>query len=246
MRALTSAELLKVWERSLHNSYIDKSLFLLSVACANPDLQSLAKLTIGERDIRLFHLRKWMFGSRLINLANCPECEEIVEWEMDTADLKLEQLRSQAAPQPRQLQVGKYIIQYRLPNSLDVARAISQLPLKTQSNELLANCIFTAQQGESTCLVTELPNEVFEKLDEKMSEDDSLANIKMGLNCPACQHSWQQSFDILSYLWAEIDNWAKHMLQEIYLLANAFKWSEKDILAMSPIRRKMYLQMLRS
>jgi hypothetical protein len=68
----------------------------------------------------------------------------------------------------------------------------------------------------------------------------------MLLTCPNCCNQWEGQFDIASYLWTEINTWARHMLQEVYLLARAFGWSEYAILTMSPQRRQLYLEMIRA
>ncbi len=51
-------------------------------------------------------------------------------------------------------------------------------------------------------------------------------------------------FDILSYLWTEIEDWAQRLLVDVHTLAVSYGWSERDILALSPRRRRMYLELL--
>jgi hypothetical protein len=71
MRALSASELLNVWERGFIQPPIYRALTLLAVACeASPE--TLAKLSIGDRDARLLTLREWTFGSQLVGLVNCP------------------------------------------------------------------------------------------------------------------------------------------------------------------------------
>ena len=64
------------------------------------------------------------------------------------------------------------------------------------------------------------------------------------LNCADCGHRWVSAFDIVSFLWSEIDNWAKRLLREVCALATALGWREADILAMSAQRRQLYLQII--
>ena len=47
--------------------------------------------------------------------------------------------------------------------------------------------------------------------------------------------------DILSFLWAEVDSLAKRLLCDVHILAWAYGWREKDILALSEFRRRYYL-----
>ena len=51
-------------------------------------------------------------------------------------------------------------------------------------------------------------------------------------------------FDIVSFFWAEIDAWARRVLREVNVLARAYGWRESDILALSPVRRQIYLSMV--
>ncbi len=77
-----------------------------------------------------------------------------------------------------------------------------------------------------------------------MEEADPQGNVQLALDCPACGHRWLQAFDILTYLWREIDDWAQRTLREVHLLASAYGWSEQAILALSARRRHMYLEMV--
>jgi hypothetical protein len=48
--------------------------------------------------------------------------------------------------------------------------------------------------------------------------------------------------DIAAYLWQELHNWAVRVLDEVNILARAYAWREDDILALSPWRRRYYIQ----
>ena len=73
MRALKAMELLTVWERGLNQTLLERVLALLIAACPKIDSETIAGLSIGERDARLLQLREWMFGSHLVNTAQCPQ-----------------------------------------------------------------------------------------------------------------------------------------------------------------------------
>lgn len=64
------------------------------------------------------------------------------------------------------------------------------------------------------------------------------------LTCPSCNHGWHALFDIVSFFWSEIQSWASRIMREVHLLASAYGWRETDILAMSPLRRRLYLEMV--
>lgn len=232
MRPLTATELLTHWETGLQQSLLERSLGLLATACA-ADPAEIAALSIGERDARLLQLREWLFGPRLLNMAYCPHCAEQVEWESSVQQLRLQAHTEVAHLDPRFLEISGYTIRYRLPDTLDICAA------HTSAAALLQRCILEVQPATADIL----PDEVAAALMQRMSEEDPQADIRMLLSCPACQHQWEAWFDIASYLWAEVHQWALRMLQEVSLLARAFGWSERDILNMSAQRRQRYLEM---
>jgi hypothetical protein len=221
------------WETGLQQSLLDRSLHLLSTACG-ADPAQMAALSIGERDARLLQLREWLFGPRLLNMAYCPHCAEQVEWESAVQQLRLQPCLQADSAASRLLETGGYTIRYRLPNTLDICAAY------TNADALLQRCILEVQPAAAASL----PEQVTAALMQRMSEEDPQADIRLLLHCPACSHQWEALFDIASYLWAELHQWALRLLQEVSLLARAFGWSEKDILNMSAQRRQLYLEMI--
>jgi hypothetical protein len=89
--------------------------------------------------------------------------------------------------------------------------------------------------------VEQLSAEVLNKLAARMAECDPRAEALLALRCPVCGHTWQTIFDIVTFLWHEISTSAKRLLMEVHALASAYKWSEADILSISPARRQFYL-----
>src|SRR5712691_5286124 len=79
MHALSTAELLTVWERGLAQSPTQRALALLTAACPNATVDTLAHLSIGQRDAQLLTLREWTFGSQVTGVTVCPDCGERVE-----------------------------------------------------------------------------------------------------------------------------------------------------------------------
>ena len=243
MRPLKADELLQLWENNWNKSVLEKSLHLIALASKTNDLKQIAQLSLGERDARLLLLRKWMFGNNLLNIATCPSCGEQVEWEMKVDDLIVHKPKTIAAPETFEFQLDDFLIRYRLIHSLDMLQY--QKAANTDSSFLLRNCILEVRKGNEAFSKEHLPQPVLEHLEEKLSKADPQALINLSMDCPACQHQWTTSFSILHFIWLEIENWVKHILQEVYLLAKNFNWSEKDILNMSPRRRQLYLQMLK-
>jgi hypothetical protein len=79
-----------------------------------------------------------------------------------------------------------------------------------------------------------------------MAEADPQAEVRIALSCPGCSNQWSSVFDIVAFLWGEIEDWAQRLLLEVHALASAYGWSERDIVAMGPRRRRFYLEMVHS
>jgi hypothetical protein len=243
MRPLSTSALLSVWEKSNNRSLPDKALLLLDTACSDGEPADPALLSIGDRDARLLQLREWMFGSSLLNTSHCPACGEQIEWVTDISDLRF--LPDKVSQPSYSLQTDAFNIQFRLPNSYDLSKVYSDSAYQSDPVKLLAGCVLDVQHETGQYNIHDLPIEVYDKLDQEMSVHDPLADIRMALSCPGCSHAWDAQFDIVQYLWKEIDSWARHILHDVALLASTFGWSEAEILNMSPQRRHLYLDMIR-
>ena len=67
------------------------------------------------------------------------------------------------------------------------------------------------------------------------------ADVTADIECP-CGAVWPETVDIRSILWTELTRWVQARLAEVHQLALAYGWAERDILQMSPHRRRFYLE----
>jgi hypothetical protein len=104
--------------------------------------------------------------------------------------------------------------------------------------------VLSAQRDGADIAVAALPGEVVAAVAARMAEADPQAEVQLALTCPVCAYRWQATFDILSFFWQEINDWAQRILREVHTLATAYGWREADILALSPRRRQFYLEMV--
>jgi len=241
MRPLPAAELLDVWEQGQARSPADRALLLLASACPDTQAEDLAELPIGQRDAGLLRLREWTFGPLVVSLATCPQCDERLELTFQVGDV----LTPSPAPgeQPSSLNVGPYDVQFRLPNSRDLAAAAASGDVENGRRLLVERCVLAARRGDDEP-ADDLPAEVVAVLAEQMAQADPQGDVRLSLACPACGHEWQAAFDIVSFFWSEIHAWAQRILHEVHALASAYGWREGDILAMSPWRRQAYLELV--
>ncbi len=243
MRELSIQEILRIWEVGLHQHVIDRALTILVVAFPETSRETLAALSIGQRDTCLLAVRERTFGSKPDILVACPGCDEQVECLLNLAEMQLVP-DLDPANEVQQMSVDEYEIHFRLPNSLDLA-AIADFRDGSVAGHLLAqHCILQARHEGLSVPVEALPETVVTAVTAQMVEHDPLAEIQLDLTCPACSHHWQVVFDIVTFLWREISTQAKHLLREVHILAQAYGWREADILSMSAARRQLYIEMV--
>ena len=243
MHMLTASELLSVWERGRSQPSHRQALLLLAAAYPEIKAEELAGLSIGRRDARLLTLREWFFGPRLVSIAGCPACGEKLELSFDVSDIRVEAGEEQNSQ--LSLAMEGYEVLFRLPDSNDlVAMAMIGADREGGRGIVLKRCLAEVRLNGKEQPAKELPTEIVGAVTKRMSQADPQADVKLSLDCPSCGHNWLATFDILSFLWSEIETWAERLLHDIHTLARSYGWRESDILAMSALRRQSYLDML--
>jgi hypothetical protein len=238
MRPLSAAELLEAWEKAAGRDSLERSHILLRAAGERDSTE----LPLGERDARLLTLREWTFGTEVSAVTRCPQCKEEIELAFQVGDLRVE---AKSKAEEFSISAEEYEIKFHLPNSKDID-AVRSEPADRASipKRLLARCISGATHGGERISVESLPDSVVKAVSDQMAESDPQAEIELCLDCSSCKHSWKELFDVELFLWAEIQAWASRLLMEIHQLAASYGWSESDILAMSPVRRNIYLNLI--
>ena len=237
LRALSAADLLDTWEQARAQPPHQRALVLLAAACPESPPAALAQLSIGRRDAILLTLREWAFGPQLRSLATCPGCGEQLALAFDAADI-----RALPADMPAELttDVDGYCVRFRLPNSLDLAAIAGSADTTMARNNLLARCLIAVEPAG------ELTDALAAAMAEQMALADPQADVQIALSCPACTRQWLATCDIASFLWDELDAWARRLLREVHTLAAVYHWHEAEILTMSPWRRQYYLELVQA
>jgi hypothetical protein len=241
MRALTATELLSVWENGTAMSAPRRALLLLGAAAPDATPDELGRLPVGQRDDLLLHLRAAAFGPRVEATAACPQCSEKLEMAFNTDDLCSPAASASCAP--LMLEFEDHLLTFRLPDSFDLVEMTAVPDLAQAESALLRRCVLSARSGERVLSADELPAPVVTALAARLAEADPQADVRLSLACPACDHHWEEPFDIVTFFWREIESWAVRILREVHTLAAAYGWSEAEILALSPARRRLYLEL---
>ena len=224
--ALRPSELLDAWDAGEGHHPVEQALALLHAAEPGLSREDLAALDVAERERRLLRLRSLMLGPALRCAADCPACGERVEFELDAGSLDTE-------PAAGPFKAGG--VRFRLPDSDDLAAA-ARCADAGEARQLLAErCILAdgARAGPGTVAAVA----------EAMGEAAAVADVSAALSCPGCGEEWTCLLDLPRYVWAELGAEARRLLSEVDALARSYGWTEEDVLALPPRRRRAYLEL---
>lgn len=226
---LTALDWLDTWERSQNLPLPLRPCALL--APLMPGGQAAAEqLPLGWRDRQLLQLHAALFGPALPATVACPACNERLEITLDCHALQID--APSEAPRELSVQWQGERISYRLPDSRDLAALQHETDTQAAQSRLLQRCAPAA--------IT-LPDMAREEIAAAMAQADPQAATLLDLQCPNCAEQWDELFDIGVYLDDALAQWSERLLDQVHVLAQAYGWSETQILALSPNRRARYL-----
>ncbi|MFD5750764.1 hypothetical protein [Streptomyces sp. NPDC127033] len=238
------AELLATWEAGLAQHGSGRSLLLHRAARPGAATDTLLSLPVGEREADLFALRRALFGERMQVRAECGACGAAMEFDLDATAFGA---RGPGRDGPLRVTEGEWVVEFRLPTVADLAAAGAAADVAEARRLLVARCTVSAVRDGAAApperLAELLPVGVQRRLAEAAAEADPAAEVTLNVSCPECGGATAAELDISSYLWAELDTWARDLLLDVHLLATAYGWSEPEILALSPLRRRYYLEL---
>ena len=234
---LSAAALVDAWERGASASPGRRGLLLLALAEPGTPPGELPGWSVGRRDAALLALHERAFGARLEGLATCAACGAALELELAVADIAV---AAGAPPEPLTLATSDFEVAFRPPRAGDVA----ELPDGGDAvRRLLEACVIKAHVDGAEVVPAELPEDVVDALGAAMVQADPQADVELAVACPECAAQHMVPFDIVSFLWLQVEARALRALRDVATLASAFGWSEREVLALSPWRRAHYVEL---
>ena len=192
-----------------------------------------AFLPLGLVNTDLLKMRAALFGQRVDVQLTCSHCHELLE-----IPLHLEELLARAEEQniPAEIEVAGF--HFRLPASCDLAAVAGSRDPQSAALGILEGCCLQMPDGERNAA------EVLALADAEFKKADPMADLSFDVVCPACKAHTDAFFDPGALLWQEVQAYARSLLAQVHSLARAYGWTESDVLALSPQRRKVYLDMV--
>jgi hypothetical protein len=232
-------ELLELWERGVMAPQWDRGEALLSAGNQAP------AATLGARNSDLLMLRARLFGTLQMLRCNCAACGATTEFGVDCATLANELLPPSDSTGLHTLDTDGFRVEFRVPLVADVRVAASRAQDADGFVRLLfERCVMRVEHDGVACNPENLPAQVSEALSRRLEALEPGAVVSFDLICPACQSRWSARMDCADVLWRELQSRAERVLLDVDLLARAYGWTEEQVLALSPIRRAAYLQLV--
>ena len=232
MRPLDAADMLVLWERGATRHALDRSALL--AARARPELpaDTIADLPLGEVTASVLRLRTASFGARISAHVDCEHCGQRLELNLTAAEL----LQPMAAPAGPVDVAGRRV---RPACLRDLAAVVHERDGERAARVLLARCILDAPADDAAAC----SGAVLREIEDALEAADPNADLTFDVHCEVCGHRGTAQLDVGELLWDEIDVRARALLGEVHVLASAYGWTERVILALTPARRAVYLSM---
>jgi hypothetical protein len=241
----SAARLMNAWEGGLSRTPARRALLVLAACCPEAPADALAALPVGARNRLLVAAQLMMFTPVYDCVADCPRCGCLLEAQLPLDRLIVSGQQDVAAPAVTEgeLVAADRRLRFRLPTAGDLAAVAPDVyEPDSQANTaaaLLRRCLLDVD-GDSA----DLPGEAIEALAEAVNAADPDAVLSVQLTCPECGSASDLLLDPVTFLWADVDDWAWRLLGEVHVLAGSYGWDEDAILAMTPSRRGAYLSLL--
>jgi hypothetical protein len=238
-RGIGADAIVRIWERGLGEHAVDRALTILAALTERPR-RELAEISVERRDIMLLDWRCRLFGPALTGYAACPRCGCGVDVSLIAEDLE----------EPEEhfvVEVAGARHAVRLPNSLDLLAIAGCDNTEAARRMLVRRCIQGSPADENPAVPPAdggVDDEAVAAAAE--AELDRRAEISAGtveLACPDCGYGWTAELDIAAFAWREIEILAGRLLHQVDVLARRYGWSEQEILALTPTRRRLYMEL---
>jgi hypothetical protein len=120
----------------------------------------------------------------------------------------------------------------RVPDVADIVAAARLTPDEA-AGELAARCGLDELDDESLAATL-----------ARWDDDHVLLAPALSVMCPTCGREADVAIDAVALAWATIDDLATAVFDDVGALARGFGWTEPEVLAVPPARRRMYRDLL--
>ncbi|MEQ7128695.1 hypothetical protein ABN034_29725 [Actinopolymorpha sp. B11F2] len=232
--------LLVAWEDAAGAPPVARGTVLVHRAGLVDDVDTALDLPIGAVASLAARLYAEEFGAVVSGILTCHSCEQRldVELPMDSV-VAASQDESVGAESAVALSGGRRLL-VRAPTTRDlVAAGGSHDPAR----ELLNRCV--RAEDNAPVDADGLDDAALTLVDAAAEELAGSAAVVVRTACPSCGTEVAAPLDVAALLWDRVAYAAPAILAEVAELAAAFGWAEAEVLALTPVRRRTYLELAR-
>jgi hypothetical protein len=242
MVAAYAAEILQLWEDNRERDPLSRSVALSATADPMLPFAATAALAIGERNLRMLHLRQRWTADDFEITAQCPNCQSQLEFTVNPSRL-IDAAEQQTARPRTPVTVGDTTIHWRALTTRDLMAAASQAPDAEQAGRALVDrCIEEVTESGVVQTNHEPSDAERNALAEAIEAADPLCDVRFELGCVECKSPVTAGLSLTDTVWSELERKARSLVSEVHQLAAAYGWTESECLALSPQRRASYLE----
>lgn len=236
----SGAAVLRIWEDAAAVRPERRGSAIVASAAGEP-LAVVDAQPVGRRDRRLLDLRRALIGEAIEARGNCPACAATVEASFAVHDLLA--AAPDEAPSSFEFEHDGLRLTVRAPTAGELASLAAEHrhgDAEAARAALLALCVEHCETAAGK--PAQVPADAAATVAEAVEGLDPLGAIVFSLTCPECGAAFETPFDPPAFVWQELSTAASRLLWEVDQLARAYGWREADILALSPMRRRAYLE----
>jgi hypothetical protein len=201
-------------------------------------------LLAGDREFLLLKLYQITFGNKLLALLTCPgeECGESLEFPIALDECVIEGLPlSSRIWRLRTSEEGRSI-RFRLPTGGDQEALAAYSSAETDvllQHLLLACCTET----DLSCVQSLSPEERT-CIEDQMNRLAPQVEVELEASCPDCGAGFSTHIDVPYLVLMQMKVSEAELDWEIHYLAWHYHWTETEILALTPGRRRRYFNLV--
>lgn len=134
-------------------------------------------------------------------------------------------------------------LRLRLPTGVDQLLWLEQRPMRTLFGSMASTLVMEVNQGVPGPDFY-VPEQWLPGLEALLEQHDPLTALQIDTTCAGCEREFSISLDLERQILARFARLQQTLLEEVHILAFAYHWSERDIMDLTPARRRWYLQKL--
>lgn len=197
--------------------------FFEALAARSDAAPAWAEQSLGACNRQLARMHRQLVGRPVEAVVSCG-CGEDLE-----VVLPLEAIAAAPDPAPQIEIAAPGPRQFRLPR-------LSEIALAGRPQDLASRC--AVDDGGP------VPEAYVDALDAAWAQADSAAEIALDLTCPSCGAAVRARADLALFVARDFDLRVQGLMAEIHGLACAYGWTEAEVLAVPPARRRAYAALI--